>query len=460
MRKQVITILLTSILFGVQARRVDIEGISYLLITEGEPECLVAPKNTGNYSGSITIPSSIVCDDIEYKVVGIKDYAFAGAEGLTDVTLPESISKIGRNAFQGCSDLESLEVPAAVESLHAQTFYECSSLTSFKGSGIREIEESCFANCTMLENPGFGIVEKIGDNAFANCSSLETFIFPAQTELGKNIFSGCISLARVTLPESLPIIPDYTFYGCSSLREISLPSDLREIGDFAFYTCSSLAEFAPVSPLSRIGSRAFGFCSSLQRSSINGDGLVIGDYAFTGCNMLDKLKFEGVYEIGEESFSNCQNLREVYFDRTMHTIRERAFKNCIALESVICGTQQPPITAQNAFDKATYENAVLTVGTGLRALFMQIPPWSNFLNVTESEAVKVPRIVVSPDEMNIAVDGNGILFCSGGYEATVCSIGGEIIFAGPVEESVRLNLPGRGIYVITTKTHTCKISVK
>ena len=57
---------------------------------------------------SVTIPNS---------VTSIGDYAFRGCTGLTSVTIPNSVTSIGSFAFYGCSGLTSVTIPNSVTTI-------------------------------------------------------------------------------------------------------------------------------------------------------------------------------------------------------------------------------------------------------------------------------------------------------------------------------------------------------
>ena len=55
--------------------------------------------------------------------------SFAPA-GLTEYTIPDSVTSIGNYAFWGCSSLTSVTIPDSVTTIGVRAFYECDSLTS------------------------------------------------------------------------------------------------------------------------------------------------------------------------------------------------------------------------------------------------------------------------------------------------------------------------------------------
>ena len=64
--------------------------------------------------GSVTVPAGVTC---------ISDGAFEYNEQLTDIILPETLTRIERNAFCECSCLHEITIPAGVESIGEFAFY-------------------------------------------------------------------------------------------------------------------------------------------------------------------------------------------------------------------------------------------------------------------------------------------------------------------------------------------------
>ena len=66
----------------------------------------------------------------------IADSAFSWCEGLTSVTIGNSVTSIGDHAFSGCSKLTSVIIPNSVTSIGYSAFYGCSKLETiiFKGT--------------------------------------------------------------------------------------------------------------------------------------------------------------------------------------------------------------------------------------------------------------------------------------------------------------------------------------
>lgn len=59
-------------------------------------------------NGSIDIPSKVMNDGLWYTVTALADSALANCRDLRKVTLPATLTHIGRDAFNGCSMLDTL----------------------------------------------------------------------------------------------------------------------------------------------------------------------------------------------------------------------------------------------------------------------------------------------------------------------------------------------------------------
>ena len=164
---------------------------------------------SGKQSANYAAPAAIA-----NRLTSIGQGAFAGAQALTSITLPESVQSIGVEAFRNCSALTSITLPNKVTTIPNYAFSGCSALTSV----------------TMPDN-----ITAIGGGAFQNC----------------------YALAAVNLPSKLTSISDNTFYGCAKLTEVTVPSGVTNIGSQAFAYCSSMVKITIPATVTVIGSNAF-----------------------------------------------------------------------------------------------------------------------------------------------------------------------------------------------------------
>ena len=147
-----------------------------------------------------TTTKEITSCNINENCKAICNSAFNGCNGLTSITIPNSVTIIGDYEFENCIGLISITIPESVTSIGNFAFYGCSGLT-------------------FITIPNS--VTSIGDNAFSNCSGLTTVTIPnSVTSIGRNAFYDCSRLTTITIPESITNIGSYAFYGCSGLTSI------------------------------------------------------------------------------------------------------------------------------------------------------------------------------------------------------------------------------------------------
>ena len=122
---------------------------------------------------SVTIPNSVtsVGDNAFYNCTSLTAFygKFASADnrclivdgmlhsfaigcGLTEYTIPDSVTSIGSSAFYDCTSLTSITIPDSVTSIGGRAFYSCTSLTSITiPDSVTSIGVQTFYGCTSLK---------------------------------------------------------------------------------------------------------------------------------------------------------------------------------------------------------------------------------------------------------------------------------------------------------------------
>lgn len=155
--------------------------------------------------GAYTIPSSVNGREIDQ----IWTSGFEGASGLTDITIPSTIGRIGTAAFEG-TGLTHVVIPDTVQQVDAAAFELCRSLVSVKlPEGLTEIDQYMFNNCIRLQYVDMpDSITKISIYAFNNCTSLTSLALPkGLTSLSVGCFEKCINLQHVVVPPSVINFP-------------------------------------------------------------------------------------------------------------------------------------------------------------------------------------------------------------------------------------------------------------
>lgn len=282
----------------------------------------VDPANNGPYD--IEIPTELD----HHPVTGLGEYSFSGiyssdhqkdstllsfCNQIQSVTIPESVTSIGKSAFEHCSKLDSLTIKGVATSIGACAFASCTSLTSL----------------SLVGN-----FQTIGEQAFAYCGMTSLTTDADITSIGEYAFSHCTSLTSLSLTGSVQTIGYQAFACCTSLTSLSLTGDIQKIGDYAFGYCSSLYTATLSKNLTSIGTYAFEYCTSLNSIEIPGKVTEIGDYAFIDAGLTSVTIDEGVKSTGAYMFYKCGNLTTVTLPESLTTIADGSFAFCSNLDHV------------------------------------------------------------------------------------------------------------------------------
>ena len=146
--------------------------------------------------------------------------SFTGCAPQKDLVIKNGKKTIPERAYFDNKTLESVSMPDTVTSIGREAFRGCTSLMSVTLSeGLTEIGDRAFSSCRNLTSivipPS---VKSIGFEAFKYCSSLTTVVLcEGLTEIGKGAFEGCNNLTSILIPDTVISVGSMAFYGCSSL---------------------------------------------------------------------------------------------------------------------------------------------------------------------------------------------------------------------------------------------------
>ncbi|MDD4316310.1 MAG: leucine-rich repeat protein [Clostridia bacterium] len=322
-------------------------------LTYSDPDINNKRTVTG-YTGSdaiIYIPDKFGGAD----VTGIDGGIFSG-KNVEKVFFGANIKTIGANAFEGTKLSGALQLPSALETIGAGAFADCLFLTSV----------SIPASVTGIGSSAFFMNEKLAAVTFAAGNALDT--------IGADVFLGCAALSSITLPASVTTIASGAFTG-AGLTSIDLADRVSTIGEHAFAGCENLTAVTGTAALTdiqrlafastalveinlpavvTIGERAFENNDALTTVALGSTLSALEPLVFANCSALTSVNFstaiadetvQGITEINNYAFLDCDNLRNIVFPETLSTISALAFENAHKLQSIEVSSENTTLTS-------------------------------------------------------------------------------------------------------------------
>ena len=334
------------------------------------------------YNGNASGSADWGADSIMRQSVYINgDYVYSDATRTNllfyigsggNVTIPNTVTKISKEAFCRCKRLSTVTIPNNVDSIGNNAFWYCTGLTTvnFNADSCTFMSKRAFDNGNQLFYPVFfrcpnfrnlnigNNVRNIPDNAFCFCSDLRNINIPnSVTKIGDYAFLRCDSLASITIGNSVSSIGDSAFCGCTGLSSVTIGNSVTSIGKYAFYGCYRLQRTNYTGTISQWCGIDFdcqygGYYSNPVSVSHNlyiNNSLVtnltipntvdtIKPYVFYGDTTITNVIIgDSVKSIGSIAFGDCTNLASVTIGNSVNFIGGGVFSGCTGLTSVTIG---------------------------------------------------------------------------------------------------------------------------
>ena len=344
----------------------------------------------------------------------IESNVFSGCTSLTSIRIPANVEEIGTSSFNGCNleyaDFQSIESLCSIAFANDKANpLSCSQNLYINGKkitdltipdGITKIGDYAFNGCPGITSLTLSAsLSEIGAEAFSACSGITSMsLSNSLRKIGAKAFQRCTGICKLDLPEGVTSIGERAFYGCSSIKEISMSSTIRTIGQDCFnkdfYSANQMSiekvDFASVESLCaiRFGNEYSNPLWYTKKLLVNGK------------EITDLVIPEGVTDIGDYVFEYCAGLKSIHFPESIKEIGE-SFVECTGLERVeyasvksLCGIffrgdyyANPLRYAHNLYIDGK-EITDLYIPEGVESVGSCAFMWSNITSVTLSDDVK------------------------------------------------------------------------
>lgn len=226
---------------------------------------------------------------------------------ITGISLPSGLLSIGATAFTS-SDLEAIDLPDTINNIGIQCF-SSSKLTGIKlPANLTILQELTFVDCASLKN--VKIPDRLNDvridtssattsrGPFSNCRNLERI----------DIGSGLASFRIASLfGELIPFLPFQQPYKLTGIFISEENPFIRDIDGIVYTKNSGTLVYYPP-----------------------------GRDTFDGYNLEENIYSPPYYvnTIGANAFWFSSQLKKVFLDNNISTVREKAFNNCLRLKEI------------------------------------------------------------------------------------------------------------------------------
>ena len=363
------------------------DAIFYKDLGNDQAEVTYAKRFAEDYSGDITIPSTVTNNGTTYTVTSVGNEAFYDLDHLNSVQIPSTVNKISNYAFYDCTWLTSVNIPEGVTSINYCSFSMCSTLSSINiPSSVTWIAQGAFNYCYNLNNitckapePPVCAAESafytgtytsatlnVPSNAvtkyqeadvwkkfsnitgkdydfalngiYYNITSTST-VEVTYKDKNYNYYSGSVSIpSSVTIDGTTYTVTGigaHAFRQSPNLTAVSIPSTVTYLGYAAFVQCTSLASIYLPNSVNSIDVFCFQGCTALTNVRLSPSITALPRQCFTYCSALQTIAIPAsVTEIGPFAFYECSALTNANLARGVKVIYPSAFSYCTSLTQV------------------------------------------------------------------------------------------------------------------------------
>jgi len=404
----------------------DGNGLAYKISSPTTAYVTYKSQIGKDYSGFITIPSTVTYNGTSYNVTAIGDSAFHYCASLDGVNIPNSVVSIGDSAFYDCRGLDAITIPSFVTSIGNNAFYDCFNVSSITiPSSLISIGNGAFNQCSKITSITIpNTITSIGNDVFSFCTRLTSVTIPSSvTSIGNNAFYNCSALTSVTIPSSVTSIGSWTFGWCEGLTSVNIPNSITSIGGYAFYNCNVLTNISIPNSVTFIGPKALASCLKLSSITVDSnnsnysspDGVLFNKALTTliqypaGKSNTSYIIPSTVTSIGDNAFDQIVALLSVTIPNSISSIGTEAFYYSRNLNTIYVNNAKPQNInlRMNVFNGVSTSTCKLYVPTGSKTLYAAANQWKNFVNTIEE--VLTPSISISPSQSTIC-PGSSVTF--------------------------------------------------
>lgn len=240
--------------------------------------------------------------------------------GLRNVSMPNSVTAIGKRAFANCYNLERVTI----------------------SEGIEEIPEGAFCVDKPALLSKYDWTDTKNTEIIGQYITMRSVTLPQRLKkVGVKAFYGNTNMTwtNKTLPSTIELIGESAFEECKQLTEVIIPSKTQEIGARAFYGCSTYTQleskvegYVVYNMEKNSGLREIDMTQANSLTTIGNNAFALNPV--TSCTVPDKVTI-----LPQGLFQDCYYLQKVTCSDNTQEVKEEVFSNCRSLVSITIPAQ-------------------------------------------------------------------------------------------------------------------------
>lgn len=204
-------------------------------------------------------------------------------------------------------------------------------------------------------------VEKIFPSAFKNSEFLTDCYTPKAVSIGSSAFEGCTALTEVVYNNDLTELGSAAFKN-TAITKLFVPKGVTSIEDALCKECKNLKDVILEGKVETIGEEAFSDCENLENVWGASNIKDVKMYAFYNDTKVNFDEFPSeLHSAGTQAFAYCSSLKIGEIGTSLTELGEAAFLGCYNISKVVISSQIKSVP-QEAFRGAHITELVLEEG--------------------------------------------------------------------------------------------------
>lgn len=395
-------------------------------------------------------------NEVAYAANEIPATAFFGNATLQSVTLPATVTAVGKAAFSGCSQLAAINGIDHLTTMGDYAFSATAIPAVSLTSATTQMGTGVFSRCPALQSATVATAS-LGEAAFKDCAALaEVTIAAGVQEIGAEAFAGDRALTGVDIAAApaLAVIGEKAFMG-SGIEQFPFEQceQLTTLGMWAMANTPLQAVNLPQS-VQEIGQGAFFYNTELQSVSLPQGYQEIASYLLAGDNNVssDVAIAEGVTTVGDYAFYNWDQIAQFVVPASVNYIGTKAMAGMTGLTKAMSQATTVPELGDDVWAGVDQPSVPLTVPKGTEDAYKGAAQWQEF-NI---EAVKTGLDTPAASEASVSArfEGTTLVITASDViaRATVYAVNGVLlneVAPGATQASLETMNYSGNYYVVT-----------